>query len=106
MLDKPAGLPVDAPRDGSLSVESHLASLTFGFARWPLPVLDSSACPAWCSQRMLRAWWLRRRSGANAQVTQVTRKIVKSRFSFSLWPADKFGVTNRFHNAQKAHKSA
>lgn len=48
VLDKPAGLPVDAPRDGSLSVESHLASLTFGFARWPLPVhrldRDTSGC--------------------------------------------------------------
>ena len=48
VIDKPAGLPVDAPRDGSLSVESHLASLTFGFARWPLPVhrldRDTSGC--------------------------------------------------------------
>ena len=35
VLDKPAGLPVDAPRDGSLSVENHLVSLTFGFQRWP-----------------------------------------------------------------------
>ena len=48
VLDKPAGLPVDAPRDGSLSVESHLGSLTFGFLRWPLPVhrldRDTSGC--------------------------------------------------------------
>ncbi|MGE4430080.1 MAG: RluA family pseudouridine synthase [Sphingobium sp.] len=48
LLDKPAGLPVDPPRDGSLSLENHLASLTFGFARWPLAVhrldRDTSGC--------------------------------------------------------------
>lgn len=48
VLDKPAGLPVDAPRDGSLSLENHLQSLTFGFQRWPLPVhrldRDTSGC--------------------------------------------------------------
>jgi tRNA pseudouridine32 synthase/23S rRNA pseudouridine746 synthase len=48
ILDKPAGLPVDAPRDGSLSLENHLSSLTFGFARWPIAVhrldRDTSGC--------------------------------------------------------------
>ncbi|MDX3900138.1 MAG: RNA pseudouridine synthase [Sphingobium sp.] len=48
ILDKPAGLPVDAPRDGSMALENHLASLTFGFQRWPLPVhrldRDTSGC--------------------------------------------------------------
>lgn len=48
ILDKPAGLPVDAPRDGSISLENHLASLSFGFQRWPLPVhrldRDTSGC--------------------------------------------------------------
>lgn len=48
ILDKPAGLPVDPPRDGSISLENHLASLTFGFARWPLAVhrldRDTSGC--------------------------------------------------------------
>jgi tRNA pseudouridine32 synthase/23S rRNA pseudouridine746 synthase len=48
ILDKPAGLPVDAPRDGSLSLENHLQSLTFGFQRWPLAVhrldRDTSGC--------------------------------------------------------------
>jgi tRNA pseudouridine32 synthase/23S rRNA pseudouridine746 synthase len=48
ILDKPAGLPVDAPRDGSLSLENHLSSLTFGFQRWPLAVhrldRDTSGC--------------------------------------------------------------
>jgi tRNA pseudouridine32 synthase/23S rRNA pseudouridine746 synthase len=48
ILDKPAGLPVDAPRDGAMSLENHLASLTFGFARWPLAVhrldRDTSGC--------------------------------------------------------------
>jgi len=48
LLDKPAGLPVDRPRDGSLSLENHLGSLTFGFQRWPLAVhrldRDTSGC--------------------------------------------------------------
>ncbi|RHW19177.1 RNA pseudouridine synthase [Sphingomonas gilva] len=48
VVDKPAGLPVDRPRDGSLSVENHLAGLTFGFKRWPTPVhrldRDTSGC--------------------------------------------------------------
>ena len=48
ILDKPAGLPVDPPRDGGLSLENHLASLTFGFQRWPVAVhrldRDTSGC--------------------------------------------------------------
>lgn len=48
VIDKPAGLPVDPPRDGALSLENHLASLTFGFLRWPTPVhrldRDTSGC--------------------------------------------------------------
>ncbi len=48
VIDKPAGLPVDPPRDGSLSMENHLAGLTFGFARWPVLVhrldRDTSGC--------------------------------------------------------------
>jgi tRNA pseudouridine32 synthase / 23S rRNA pseudouridine746 synthase len=48
IVDKPSGLPVDPPRDGSLSVESHLSTLTFGFKRWPLAVhrldRDTSGC--------------------------------------------------------------
>ena len=48
VIDKPAGLPVDAPRDGSISLENHLDLLKFGFKRWPLPVhrldRDTSGC--------------------------------------------------------------
>lgn len=48
VVDKPAGLPVDAPRDGSLSVANHLETLAFGFQRWPQPVhrldRDTSGC--------------------------------------------------------------
>jgi tRNA pseudouridine32 synthase/23S rRNA pseudouridine746 synthase len=48
VIDKPAGLPVDQPRDGSLSVENHLESLRMGFQRRPLPVhrldRDTSGC--------------------------------------------------------------
>ena len=36
VIDKPAGLPVDAPRDGSISLANHLDLLKFGFKRWPL----------------------------------------------------------------------
>jgi tRNA pseudouridine32 synthase/23S rRNA pseudouridine746 synthase len=48
ILDKPAGLPVDRPRDGSESLEDMLDQLTFGFQRLPLPVhrldRDTSGC--------------------------------------------------------------
>jgi tRNA pseudouridine32 synthase/23S rRNA pseudouridine746 synthase len=48
VVDKPAGLPVSAPRDGSLSLENHLDSLRFGFRRWPTAVhrldRDTSGC--------------------------------------------------------------
>jgi tRNA pseudouridine32 synthase/23S rRNA pseudouridine746 synthase len=48
VIDKPAGLPVDPPRDGSLSLDNHLESLAFGFKRWPQPVhrldRDTSGC--------------------------------------------------------------
>jgi tRNA pseudouridine32 synthase/23S rRNA pseudouridine746 synthase len=48
VIDKPAGLPVDRPRDGAISLENHLNSLTFGFHRWPQPVhrldRDTSGC--------------------------------------------------------------
>jgi len=48
VVDKPAGLPVEAPRDGSLSVESHLESLKFSFKRRPSIVhrldRDTSGC--------------------------------------------------------------
>lgn len=48
VIDKPAGLPVDRPRDGSISLENHLDSLTFGFRRWPQAVhrldRDTSGC--------------------------------------------------------------
>lgn len=48
VIDKPMGLPVDPPRDGALSLENHLQSLTFGFQRWPQAVhrldRDTSGC--------------------------------------------------------------
>lgn len=48
VLDKPAGLAVDPPKNGGISLENHLASLTFGFQRWPRPVhrldRDTSGC--------------------------------------------------------------
>lgn len=48
VIDKPAGLPVDAPRDGAISLENHLSYLTFGFKRWPQAVhrldRDTSGC--------------------------------------------------------------
>ncbi len=48
VIDKPAGLPVDAPRDGAISLDNHLSTLTFGFHRWPQAVhrldRDTSGC--------------------------------------------------------------
>ncbi|WP_375391814.1 RluA family pseudouridine synthase [uncultured Sphingomonas sp.] len=48
VIDKPAGLPVDPPRDGGLSLANHMDSLRFGFRRWPVAVhrldRDTSGC--------------------------------------------------------------
>ena len=48
VIDKPAGLAVDPPRDGGLSLENYLDSLTLGFKRWPTAVhrldRDTSGC--------------------------------------------------------------
>ena len=48
VIDKPAGLPVDRPRDGAISLENHMTNLTFGFRRWPVAVhrldRDTSGC--------------------------------------------------------------
>ncbi|QIG81283.1 RluA family pseudouridine synthase [Stakelama tenebrarum] len=48
VIDKPAGLPVDTPRDGSPSINARLDELTFGFQRLPVAVhrldRDTSGC--------------------------------------------------------------
>ena len=48
VLDKPAGLPVDAPRRGGDSIASRLDELRCGFARQPTPMhrldTDTSGC--------------------------------------------------------------
>lgn len=48
VIDKPAGLAVDPPRDGSPSVSDQLDDLRFGFRRLPLAVhrldRDTSGC--------------------------------------------------------------
>jgi tRNA pseudouridine32 synthase/23S rRNA pseudouridine746 synthase len=48
VLDKPAGLPVDTPRDGSASIEAALESLRFSFQRAPTTIhrldRDTSGC--------------------------------------------------------------
>jgi tRNA pseudouridine32 synthase / 23S rRNA pseudouridine746 synthase len=48
VIDKPAGLPVDRPRDGGQSLEDLLDTLTFGFQRLPVAVhrldRDTSGC--------------------------------------------------------------
>ncbi|NWM19970.1 RNA pseudouridine synthase, partial [Escherichia coli] len=48
VIDKPAGLPVDRPRDRAESLEDLLDQLTFGFQRLPVPVhrldRDTSGC--------------------------------------------------------------
>jgi len=48
VIDKPAGLPVDAPRRGGESIVSRLAELRCGFKRLPTPMhrldQDTSGC--------------------------------------------------------------
>jgi tRNA pseudouridine32 synthase/23S rRNA pseudouridine746 synthase len=48
VIDKPAGLPVDAPRRGGESIVSRLDELRCGFRRLPTPMhrldQDTSGC--------------------------------------------------------------
>ena len=48
VIDKPAGLPVDAPRAGGDSVEARIEELSLGFQRPPVPMhrldRDTSGC--------------------------------------------------------------
>jgi len=48
VIDKPAGLPIDPPRAGGLSLENYLEELKLGFQRPPMPVhrldRDTSGC--------------------------------------------------------------
>ena len=48
VIDKPAGLPLDRPRAGGISLENYLDSLKLGFQRPPAPVhrldRDTSGC--------------------------------------------------------------
>jgi tRNA pseudouridine32 synthase/23S rRNA pseudouridine746 synthase len=48
VIDKPAGLPIEPPRKGGLSLANHLEMLKLGFQRPPVPVhridSDTSGC--------------------------------------------------------------
>ena len=48
VIDKPAGLPVDRPKNGGQCLEDHLDALKFGFQRRPVAVhrldTDTSGC--------------------------------------------------------------
>lgn len=59
VLDKPAGLPVDAPRRGGDSIASRLDELRCGFARSPVPMhrldTDTSGCLLFARTRKARA---------------------------------------------------
>ncbi len=48
VIDKPAGLPIDPPRDGGLCLENYLVALKLGFQRLPVAVhrldRDTSGC--------------------------------------------------------------
>jgi tRNA pseudouridine32 synthase/23S rRNA pseudouridine746 synthase len=48
VIDKPAGLPIDRPRAGGVSLDDYLDALRFGFQRQPLAVhrldQDTSGC--------------------------------------------------------------
>jgi tRNA pseudouridine32 synthase/23S rRNA pseudouridine746 synthase len=59
VVDKPAGLPVDAPRAGGDCVEWRLHELTFGFKMAPVPMhrldQDTSGCLLLARNRKSRA---------------------------------------------------
>ena len=59
VIDKPAGLPVDAPRAGGPSVESRIEELSLGFKRPPVPMhrldRDTSGCLLFARNPQARA---------------------------------------------------
>ena len=59
VLDKPAGLPVDAPRRGGESIASRVDELRCGFARPPTPMhrldTDTSGCLLFARNAKVRA---------------------------------------------------
>jgi tRNA pseudouridine32 synthase/23S rRNA pseudouridine746 synthase len=59
VIDKPAGLPVDAPRRGGDSIVSRSDELRCGFARPPTPMhrldMDTSGCLLFARTRKSRA---------------------------------------------------
>lgn len=59
VLDKPAGLPVDAPRRGGDSIAARLGELTFGFKREPTAMhrldTDTSGCLLFARNAKARA---------------------------------------------------
>jgi tRNA pseudouridine32 synthase / 23S rRNA pseudouridine746 synthase len=75
VIDKPAGLPVDRPRDRSQSLEDMLGELTFGFQRLPLPVhrldRDTSGCLL-----LARNPKAHKRFGAAFEAGQVTKRYL------------------------------
>ena len=79
VVDKPAGLPVDPPRDGSLSVASHLESLAMGFRRWPQPVhrLDRDTSGCLLLSRNPRAHARLQRAFEGRRVEKVYRAVVE-----------------------------
>ena len=48
VIDKPAGLPIDPPRNGGLCLDNYLEALKLGFQRLPIAVHrldhDTSGC--------------------------------------------------------------
>ena len=75
ILDKPAGLPVDSPRDRTPSVESMLPDLKMGFQRLPHPVhrldRDTSGCLL-----LARNPGASKRFGQTFEAGQVTKRYI------------------------------
>ena len=61
VIDKPAGLPVDAPRAGGDSIERRIEELSLGFRRPPVPMhrldRDTSGCLLFARNPKARAYF-------------------------------------------------
>lgn len=61
VLDKPAGLPVDAPRRGGDSIEARLHELLCGYKQLPTPMhrldQDTSGCLLFARHKPARQWF-------------------------------------------------
>ena len=87
VLDKPAGLPVDAPRSGGDSIERRIHELKFGFKRPPTPMhrldQDTSGCLLFARHPSARAQY--QAAFESGAVTSIAGFLARGTTSRTAW---------------------